>query len=187
MRLEARWTLTLRDKHGRTLKRRSFRAKSFVRASLTWFAHHWSGGGPYSTPDWVNTSRALAANVGYSAKGAANDDTKGIVVGTGTNAVAGTDYALQTLIADGTGAGQLDYGLEAYSTPTASATLVSFTHTRTFTNNSGGSITIQEVGFYIQEGAQSYRFCFERSLVAGGFAVAAGATVTIESAFKVTY
>jgi hypothetical protein len=87
----------------------------------------------------------------------------GIVVGTGTNPVAVSDYNLQTPIAHGTGAGQLSYGsvsvLDGY---TVSGSNAYFTLTRTLGNDSGASITINEVGYIFSSTPGA--FLFDRTL-----------------------
>jgi len=75
-------------------------------------------------------------------------DQIGIQVGTGVGAVTPTDVALGTRIAHGSAAGQLEYGgcellSIAFADPNGQ-----FTIRRYFSNNSGGAITVQEVGIY---------------------------------------
>ena len=72
----------------------------------------------------------------------------GIQVGTGVAAVTPTDIALATRIAHGRAAGELEYGgCElvgiAFADPNGE-----FTIRRYFTNASGGSITVNEVGIH---------------------------------------
>lgn len=72
----------------------------------------------------------------------------GIQVGTGDVAVTPTDYQLSARIAHGSVAGQLEYGgcellSIAFADPNGE-----FTIRRYFTNNSGGGITVEEVGIY---------------------------------------
>lgn len=98
----------------------------------------------------------------------------GIVVGTGTNAVAPTDVALQTRIAHGTGAGQLEYlssdgKLATIDTGTDTG---SFILTRLFRNSSGNTITINEVGVtnrcWASSGSNSYMVLMIRDIVSPG-------------------
>ena len=73
---------------------------------------------------------------------------KGIVAGTGNTASDFDDIALETPIAHGNGAGQLDYSTHAHSavgTSPSDGEIVS-TYERTLTNNSGGTITVRELG-----------------------------------------
>lgn len=96
----------------------------------------------------------------------ANDDVYGLVVGTGTNAEANDDYALQTQIAHGSGAGQLVHGATGLTAPVSNGN-VDLVVTRAFTNNSGGQINVREMGIYLKTrddgGAVEY-ICILRDL-----------------------
>jgi hypothetical protein len=164
--------------------------------------------GPYAMDDITNTSRNVDAqgqNSWHYAKnnlcmGAPGGDSDfflatgytqapvnsaiegyniGIVVGTGNNPVAPGDYALQTQVAQGRAAGQLEYGgcewvNMAFADPNGTVDL-----RRYFTNLSGGGITIEEVGIYGSGtlyasaglGGRAWPFAFARDLT-GGVAVA---------------
>ena len=99
----------------------------------------------------------------------ANDSNYGIVVGSGTATPTPNDYALGNQIVNGTGAGQLVYGAHTInpapqsigssfavtttSQPTSgllpvSGNTTSWQISRQFTNQSGASITVSEVGIY---------------------------------------
>jgi len=109
----------------------------------------------------------------------------GIVVGTGTNAPANTDYALQTLIAHGSGSGQLLYGAQSWVQPAVVGSNVDMIGTRSFTNNSGATITIREVGCYFGESIYNgVQRCTIRDLLT--ISVANGVTVTIEYRLRTT-
>jgi hypothetical protein len=79
-----------------------------------------------------------------------NDDTFGIVVGTGVGAPVITDRALGTKIAHGVGPGQLQYGAVTFGLPSDDGTTSQFTVTRVFSNGSGALITINESGLYVR-------------------------------------
>jgi hypothetical protein len=74
-----------------------------------------------------------------------NDDTYGIVVGSGTATVTPTDYCLASKIPHGTGPGQLDYDTHTVaSSYTSSSSYVEIS--RVFVNRSGGDVVVREVG-----------------------------------------
>ena len=118
------------------------------------------------------TNTAGASQVVYSwtycdVDTAAGTSTNGLVTGTGTNAVALADTALQTQIAHGVGAGQLDYGASVVNAPSSDSTSTTLILTRVFANSSGGSITVREIGIYagmIITTATTQRFCIVRDL-----------------------
>jgi len=93
---------------------------------------------------------SAATVAGYLASAAV--DTKGIVVGTGTTAESFEDYALDTKIANGTGAGELSYvASELHNVTWTGGTLtMADEQVRYFNNNSGGSIGVNEVGIIAQ-------------------------------------
>jgi hypothetical protein len=96
----------------------------------------------YSLPYWEDIGVVMAG---------AGVDTFGIQVGTGTATPTNTDYALQSKIPNGTGAGQLQYGSQQETDPAITAEgNVDFLLTRDFTNASGGSITVNEIGVVIR-------------------------------------
>jgi hypothetical protein len=83
---------------------------------------------------------------GYYA--AANDATRGIIIGTSTTAESLDHFTLQTPIVNGTEAGQMSYNAcgvtKVWSSPTWTAEWV-----RIINNNSGGTITVNECGLYL--------------------------------------
>ena len=98
----------------------------------------------------------------------------GIVLGTGSGAVAPTDYQV-TQIAHGISAGEIQYGGSEVGPLTVSAPSATIDLRRYFTNVSGGDITVNEVGIYtsgavfIMQGSYlgftANSFCIARDLV----------------------
>jgi hypothetical protein len=91
---------------------------------------------------------AAAIRFFFCTQNGAASNVYGIQVGTGNAANTAATSGLQTLIADGVAATQLNYGAMGITVPSGSAPL-SFTFTRTFTNNSGGTINVTEAGLVI--------------------------------------
>ena len=125
----------------------------------------------------------------YMEKCAVEGEIIGIQVGTGTNAVTPTDYALQTRIAHGDGGGEFEYGgCElvgiVFANPNGE-----FTIRRYFTNVSGGPITVEEVGIYSVGGDEdariAWRFLIARDLT-GGVAVADGEILRVTYVPQIT-
>jgi hypothetical protein len=106
----------------------------------------------------------IETSAGYY--GPINNSTRGIVVGTGTGPEIFNDYALGTLIPSGTGSGQLSYQESRSPTKTwdsdSSQFIVSWK--RYFNNNSGASITVNEMGIYgyFDESPYSYMVCRDK-------------------------
>lgn len=94
-----------------------------------------------------------------------------IRVGTGSTAVTADDFVIETEIADGTASGELDraIGVE-YEGVLGTSTGFTVLFERTFTNSSGGSITINEVALYHLAGG-SVNFMGVRDVLATGVVV----------------
>ena len=104
-------------------------------------------------------------------------DTFGILVGTGTNAESFEDYALQTKVATGNAATELAYGTHEAHAETYTSGTKTFEEdlVRYFNNNSGGSITINEIGLATNgyaPGLQDQKFLVARDKLGTGVAVA---------------
>lgn len=117
----------------------------------------------------------------------------GIVVGTGTTAVAPTDFALTTQVADGITSGTLEHFPSSGTNITTAGSTASFTLERLFRNSSSGSITINEVAVYgcwVRSGGSNSivqaHFCLLRDLVSPGFVVANGEYLRIVYTLSVT-
>lgn len=93
-----------------------------------------------------------------------NVDSHGIVAGTGDTAETNTDYALETQIAEGTGAGQLVHGRTTVGVAAVVGANVDLEVTRTFTNGSGDTITVKEAGIYIK-GYATWYHCLIRDVL----------------------
>lgn len=118
----------------------------------------------------------------------------GIVIGTGTTAVAPTDYSLATQISDGVTSGTMEHFTCAATNFTTAGSTASFDLERLFRNSSGGSITINEVGVYgvCSEANSSINFsdisyfCMIRDIVSPGFVVNNGEYARIVYTISVT-
>lgn len=187
MNIGLRITLTVQE-NGRLVKRRSFKGHSYVRAmvDMLW-PHLLEDTSVGTTLDTSNVARTLNANSGnFKMKASAADDTRGIVIGTGTTAVALADYALQTKIAHGVGAGQMQYQAVQGIAPFTTGTTRKLQLTREFINNSGASITVNETGLYVYGAGLTWIFCIARDIIAGGQVVNNGQTLTVQYDISVT-
>jgi hypothetical protein len=130
------------------------------------------GSAPGAVEQWV--IGRTSSTVGNPTLCAILGENLGIVVGIdagGPHAVTPTDYALQTKVAHGRGAGQLEYGGCELVNLVIAATSI-FTIRRYFTNLSGNDIIITEAGIYAAGtrfsanwGGESWPFCIARDLV----------------------
>lgn len=181
MKIEARVTLTILDTPTRrVLSKRSFKSRSYVIAFLDGLAVHMREL-TANIRDAGNTLRSVAPFTFYNDAKALNDqDDYGLVVGTGTNAVALADYALQAQISHGVGAGQLNYQASESTAPVTIGTKRRFLLTRSFVNESGGSITANECGIYVRCTVTPYYFMTVRDIISGGEVVPDTTTLVIQ-------
>lgn len=124
-------------------------------------------------------------NRGLQTDAGTTTSTYGIQVGTGTSAESINDTALQTQIAHGTGAGQLQYGSMTFGAPSTTATTTTFRFTRVFTNGSGGTVTVQEIGLVSRDIINTNSFLWVRDLT-GAVAVGNGSQLTVNYDFTTT-
>jgi hypothetical protein len=82
--------------------------------------------------------------------GGDNEDVQGIVVGSGSTPVDPTNYNLASMISHGTGSGQLDYDASAVTTSFGGSSSYVELY-RSFTNKSGASIVVREVGIIARD------------------------------------
>jgi hypothetical protein len=121
-----------------------------------------SSGGASNSSIYVNSGSGIYAGAGI--------DTFGIVVGTGNNPESLESYALGTKIASGNLAGQLSYSVTDPPAVSTVGTTKTVAWVRYFNNNSGGVITVNEVGVYTKgtydNSTATFMMC--RDLLAGG-------------------
>ena len=136
------------------------------------------GNAPSPIKPYANTFEVIADS---------GDDAKGIQLGSGTTAPAIDNYKLETKIEHGATAGKLSYGTCDISEPATFGNSRQFSVSRTFTNNTASSITINEVGLICEarkDDAIDLDILIERSLLQ--FVIAAAANKTVVYTIKVT-
>lgn len=186
--------ITVKRADGTIREQWSKKSESFTRQFLDLLIVQMGGVDPRAGIEIRDITNTLV-NIGMSpqtldSNALVNDDTFSIVVGTGNTAPTITDYAIETKIAHGAGAGQLQHSLTAFGLPTSNATQSHFTITRDFSNASGGDITVNEIGLYqrarevgIALNAASSRalhiFLTIRDTIVGGIVIGNGETLTI--------
>lgn len=162
---------------------------SFLLQFLSLLGGYW--GGFNASTDVTNTSRACT-NGGYMANtsywfnfnATEHTQTHGIVVGinTGVTAESNTNYKLDTIINHGVTSGTLHYGGQQFVIPQVVGSNVDMILSRDFYNQSGGSITVKEVGMYVLAG---YSFCIVRDVVSDT-PVANADTLTVQYTLRTT-
>jgi len=139
----------------------------------------------------IGTDGATHNFISVVSGGASSGDASGgIVIGTGNALNSPSTYALQSQIQNGTGAGQMQYGAVSVAALATSGNTVSFTANRTFTNNSGASITVAEVGIYewiyVSSPAGNSPVAFARDVLATPVTVANTTPITVYYTIQLT-
>lgn len=109
---------------------------------------------------------------------------QGICVGSGSGAVAPANFNLGTLIANGVGVGQLQYQNQISTQGTViSGSNSSFVLERLYINGSGGNVTVNELGIFVNNAGQ---FLIYRDLVSPGDSIPNGSTYRVAITFQIT-
>jgi hypothetical protein len=183
----------VRNKDGKLIQKGKFPAKSWVGNIIRLLNALWKtwtnvtaalSKYVYSTPsvllDTTNTARSLGlyadSSGTFGGAAPAGDTSAGILVGTSDTPVSLAQTNLLGLIANGTGSGQLSYGATVVEDLTIDTTYY-FKIIRTFTNNSGASITVRELGLFLKP--REISFMFARDVPTSPITVPAGSTLTL--------
>jgi len=150
----------IKDKDGNIVKCLRKKSESFVKQFLmilqSQMEHLWTGYANYpnhmysSVKDINGNNHYLSANAStFACEAALGSTSWGLLVGTVDTAPTIDDYYLGTLIAHGTGAGQLQYSAVSFGAPTCDGNTAEFSITRSFANGSAGTVTVKEVGLVV--------------------------------------
>jgi len=194
------------NKEGKTTYKKKFPAKSwlgvFIKLLMGMFAGRYgstTGGGAVSINDEGGTARSMmwhdatgvaSYNTGFSALGDSADVLQGIQVGSLDTANDINTYKLATKILSGSTATKLLYGamtVEAVTNP--SGLDLQFRMIRAFTNNSGNTITVKEIGLAVElfyAAGVGTDFVLARDVLASPVDVPDGATLTVRYIAKIT-
>jgi len=179
------YQITVKDKNGKIVsKTRQRRSKSIVVAFLEILqnlafgvnlTHKVPIGGGTATMYKHETNFKLNAGVGVVANG--------IVIGTGTTPPANDDYVLETLIAHGSGATQINYAAVSMIAAQEVGANVDFQVIRAMQNLSGNTINVTEAGIYAI--CYSDNYCIVHDIFTA-VPVADGETITVTYTFRTT-
>jgi len=153
MNVKAYLKIKIIDENGKCTYYRRYRSRSFVANFLRQIFTNLS----HQSVNNVNTSGGSYSIVNYDTiivNNVSNNDNYGILIGSGTSAPNIIDYNLSQVISNGASVGQMQYGaVSVTGAVTNTSTNTGYiTVTRTFTNNSGASITVSEVGLVAWSG-----------------------------------
>lgn len=178
-------TIKVTDRDGKVVKQFTRKAHSFLK-QYNELVYAQMLAGVTGVVDTGGTPRTVASHAStLLSTGGATDDTRSIVFGRGSTAVTISNYVLETPIAEGTGANQMNYQLHSTTAPAVVGSECSFTLSRSAINNSGSSITVTECGIYCYGGGTTWKFCIVRDVLASSVAVPDGGAITATYTIKV--
>jgi len=189
------YELEVKDKNGKLLTKQKGVSKSLLANFMHWFRAKLGNFSDEPVVDTGGVSRTILAtslqhSSGFGLMNAGDDDDdKGIMVGSGTVSVTPDDYQLASKISHGTTTGHLDYGPHTFEAVTVSDSVSSCRVSRTFTNLSGASVTVNELGIaiWMRDSADNgINVLILRDVLASPISVPDGATLTVRYTFQVT-
>ncbi len=183
MKQELWYSVVVRDRHGKVVSQERRKSHSFLKQwNQLMFVQMTSANlaGVLETDGSVRTIYDHENNFRMNGAGS----TFGIVCGTGDTPVAIDDYALEALIEHGVGAGQFNYQPGTVSAVSLAASHAQFENSRTCLNNSGGLITVKEVGIYIRA-YSVYYLCGVRDILGVPQGVPDGGGITVDYTLEV--
>ncbi len=165
---QAFWTLEVFDKHGDLLQKYHTRSHSWTRNYYNYLfcgtasknaSDGAFGSGKLNIKDTAGAVQSgaggITTNTTINLDAPSDNDgiivasaiiSRGIVVGSGVNADSFEDFELQTQIAEGTGAGELNAIRSEDHAISENGLILIETQVRFYNNNSGGNVSVNEVG-----------------------------------------
>lgn len=155
MGLEAYIGIKVKDRDGKVIVRRRKKSQSFVRAFnhvlCAQIRQETTPNPAIQTKDTSNTTQSLrTASTAFWCNAVAATATYGPVIGTDNTPVDIEQYALGAQCGEGTGANQVNHQATSVTYLGVAAGVSSFKVERTFLNNSGSAIAVEEIALYIR-------------------------------------
>jgi hypothetical protein len=200
------WEIEVKDKNGKLIEHKRSKSHSWLKQWIQILKGEFAtrhgtnvGHGNVTINDETGTGVTYPCHGSYSVtdyymdqstRGDAGDVSQGIIVGRGDTPNSLTTYALASKIAHGTGSEQLLYGAESVEdVSNPSGMDLQFRITRTFTNNSGASVTVKELGILVKKydaSKISRSFLIVRDVLSSPSGIPDGATMTVRYIIKIT-
>lgn len=188
MRKELWYKAIVRDRNGKILSKEEEKSRSMLGNWYRILYAHMA----YTSTSLIRTDGidrgVIYFGDNWKFKADANEDSIGIVIGTGSTAVTIDDNKLDSQIMQGTDSGQMRHLASTPGWPSVAGSNCDFLTTRTFLNNSGGSITVRESGIYCRvKGPTYYGYAgIVRDILATPQDVPDGGSITIDYTLRIT-
>ena len=180
------YVVEVTDREGRVLRRIEAPSRSFVEQwnKLVNVAAKQTAS---TITDTGGTGRSISPDdQAFGLLATAGITTYGVRVGKGSTAVTISDYQLETPIAHGLGANQLNHLAMLYTAPSVAGSTCSFTIRRNMINQSGATISgVRELGVYMRLNGSYFGLAF-RDVLGAGVDVPDGGAITVVYTIKVT-
>lgn len=185
--LKLNYEVVITDRNGKVIFQERRKAHSYLQA----FNEIVLGGmSVAATPCKVITGASVGVDPdGFlcNCNGAIGNASQGIVLGEGDTAVDISDFAMETKIDEGVGAGQLSHLANVIGRPAVVASTCSFTIARTINNGSGGGVEVKEIGIYAKvDNAPLNYACIVRDVLGAPGTVPDGGGITVTYTIKAT-
>jgi len=153
--LTARYRVVVRDAKGKIKYIEEAPSRSFILNFLYiwWLCFNLNSTDSVSvtSPSGAQTTMTLIQPMGwYNWYDGPSAPYSGIQVGSGTSSPSASSPYLESLILNGTNPGQLEYSASSVTSPSVSSNPATLSVSKTFTNDSGGSVTVGEIGLAMQ-------------------------------------
>ena len=186
MKNELWYSVVVRDRHGKVISRERRRSRSFLKQ---WNQLMFAQMTDISLTDLLKDINGVNRNPDPHANNFRMRvySAIGIILGTGDTAVAIDDYKIEAVIANGAGAGQMAWGATTVGAVSLAASHAQFVVSRTNTNNSGGTITVREIGIYtsVYVTTTQYYMCGVRDVLVTPQDVLDTETITVNYTLEV--
>lgn len=179
------YQLTVRDKQGKIVSKTPIsRSKSFVVGFLKILQSQLTGLATTVKATDASSQACAATSSNLAMFSPASTTTWGILLGIGSTPPDNLDYVMETLIADGNGAGQLEYAAHGAIDAQEVGANVDLQLSRTMQNLSGGGINVTEAGIVTYFGASKFGMIIHDIFAV--VAVANGETITVTYTIRTT-
>lgn len=199
--LHLKWSYEVTNKNGKVLCSKTGISKSLVRNFMFWLQQWFTiltnltYATAWTTNDTSNIARTFPhlsnppqGSYGFLGIGA-NSSAWGLRVGSAIGGPFPTDYEMNTLIPHGSVGTQLVYNSQTVEAVTVVGQNTTFRVSRSFSNNSGATITIKEIGaaggFRDSAGVDRY-LLYLHDVLPSSVPVPDGSTFTLRYTFTVT-
>ena len=178
--------IEVKDKNGKTVSKVTKPCKSFVLQFLQLLEAQMYPSVAVTVTDWMGTPYAATEHANtFKTESPVGNTDYGILVGTGTTPVDNLDNAMEALIVHGVGAGELSYGATSKVTAAEVGANIDLQIIRTFSNGSGNTINVTEVGI-LGCFIATPRWALILHEIVALTAVANGQTLTVTITFRTT-